>query len=212
MLTSAPETPTCGNDVPAVVSLLAEHLDRVLAAGEDLLKLTLAPSQIADATQTKGGRKILPLADFIAEAQRLELSAAMRLLRAREHTRELQRVDARFKAITDLFLGGTTALTDALDALANPSGPRFDAGDSPVAYLQTRGLMAQDAGAPPAFDATPVGEHFRVAGAAELGQLMDLVAAYLDAIEVHYDVFPDAVEAEERRALTDETQRAPIAA
>ncbi|MEM9029211.1 MAG: hypothetical protein AAGC70_12660 [Pseudomonadota bacterium] len=182
--------------VPPIISLLSEHLDQVLAAGEDLLKLSLAPVEgtvltpgnVDDADELPA----LGLNDFVRESQRLELAVAMRVLRAREYTRELKRADARFKTIADLFLGGTNPLTDSLDALAQPGGDGFETGDCPVGYLRSRGVIAEDAGALPAFETTDVGEDFRVGGVVETGQLMDLVAAFLDAIEIHYDVFPES--------------------
>ena len=187
--------------VPPMITLLSEHLDQVLAAAEDLAKLVLPPRE-GPAARTKraepgakdqGGADVElgSVNDFVCTAQRLELSVAMRVLCAREYTRELKRQDDRFTKIADLFLGGTNALADALQTIAEPSGNPFETGGCPVAYLQDRGLLAHDAAAPDPFKPLAAGEEFRVASKVELGALMDLVAAFLDSIEIHYDVFPD---------------------
>lgn len=193
--------------VPPVISLLCEHLDQVLAAAEDLTSLKLVPGRGAEYSQASGSeadqdqdadgedaRDPQTINSFVRDVQRLELAVAMRALRAREYARELKRTDARFKTIADLFLGGTNPLADALEALAQPGGDAFETGQDPVGYLQARGVIPDDVAAHSETDVTEISEDFRLGGVVEVGPLMDLVASFLDAIEIHYDVFPDTGE------------------
>lgn len=197
------ETEKTETHVPPVITLLSEHLDQVLAAAEDLAKLQLPPrdrctaggDETAAADQqeeAESGSEAAPetVDDFVQRAQRLELSVAMRVLCAREYARELKRQDARFGKIADLFLGGTNPLADSLQTIAEPAGNLFETGGCPVGYLKDRGLIAKDAAAPDPFKPLVAGEEFRIVSKVELGALMDLVASFLDAIEIHYDVFP----------------------
>lgn len=187
--------------VPPVITLISEHLDQVLAAGEDLKQLRLAPSDPAPDADLDGA---LPVDRFVEDAKKLEWTALMRVLRAREHSHVLKRDDARFKPVADMFLSGTAPLTDALEGMSQAHNS-FETGEDPVVYLATRAVLTSDAGAVPANDITMVGEGLLLGGAVELGVLMDLVAAYLDAIEIHYDVFPEQDLPVEPLALTDET-------
>lgn len=214
--------------VPPVISLLCEHLDQVLAAAEDLTRLKMIPT---DGSAPPGGSEddtggsetaadeadaesvpVRGLNAFVRETQRLELAVAMRALRAREYARELKRTDARFKMIADLFLGGTNPLTDALEALAQPGGDAFETGQDPVGYLQSRGVIEDDAAAESDTEVTEIGEAFRVGGVVEVGPLMDLVASFLDAIEIHYDVFPDTAEAASPKSESNDRPAPPLAA
>ena len=78
-------------DVPGSVYVLADQLDAVLAATEDLLKL-----------HTEGADP--------SELLRLELQAITHALHARQCLRESRFVDARLADQAILFLAGTAAL------------------------------------------------------------------------------------------------------
>jgi len=171
------------------VRMLSEHLDMVLAAGEDLADLTFEAQGMCATGVTSQG-DVPSLKDFVARIKRFERAAAMRVLTARDRAEELAEDDARFKNIVGLFLGGTHPLADAVPALAASESDDVCAD----AYLRSRGALAPDAAGLDGFSPLCIGEDFRIGGTVELGVLMDLTASFLDAIEIHYDVFPDADE------------------
>lgn len=186
-----PRGPQGGAVPPLPVVLLADHLDIALAAGEDLVGLTYDPSgTIADGVAVGEIAAPQDLSAFVEELSRLELTATMRVLTARERTEELGQDDPRFNTITRLFVAGTNVLVDASsgagrDAMAN--AVRTD----PVVYLRTRGMIAPDAAGLPEFSTITVTDRFRLCGVVEIGGLMEMTAAFLDALEIHYELFPE---------------------
>jgi hypothetical protein len=121
----------------------------------------------------------------------LELTLIARLLKSRERAEELQRADPRLKLIARLFLNGTLAISDAVPALTDITASDFETGDAALAYLRARELLAVDAAAPGDGARLRITEAFPIAGRVPLGTLMDLVAQFLDAIELHHDIYTD---------------------
>ena len=178
---------------PMPVYLLAEHLDGALAAGEDLVARGADWRALAEDPG--------PASDFaedqraIAEQVRsFELMLIARVMKAREHARVLSEVDDRFSAIAKLFVSGTAILLDAVEECGDATEADFETGDSLVAYVRGRGLIAPDA----AFVADPraltIDDSFLVAKRIALGPLLDMSAAFLDALETHYELFLDEVQ------------------
>lgn len=174
---------------PAAVYLLADNLDAALAAGEDLLKscITWHAGNSRSAEEVAERRSEERRA---AEAIRtLEMIAVARVLKARERAADLAQEDQHVKPIAKLFNGGTALLLDAIQELGDPASHDFDAGDGITSYLRTRGLIAADVAAPGEAEKLPVTEDFLIAGRIPLGTLMDLVAMFLDTLEIRYDLY-----------------------
>ncbi|MGF1648824.1 MAG: hypothetical protein ACFCUN_00055 [Hyphomicrobiaceae bacterium] len=168
---------------PVAVALLAEHLDQVLAAGEDLARLSFdGRSMCASGIANRGP---LPSLDaFVADVQQRELTCHLRVMRARERAEDLAEADPRFADIVRLFLAGTSALVEVTGALS-----RHASVACPVTYLRTRGALDPTATGPSGFVELRLSEAYRIGGVVELGPLMDLAATFLDALELHYEVF-----------------------
>ena len=173
---------------PLPVYMLADHLDGVLAAGEDLVTCgadwrnlaeypgepeTFASSQRAIAEDVRGYELIL-----IAHA-----------IKAREHARSLSQTDKRFAPVADLFVGGTTILMDAVSECGDATDDDFDTGDGLVAYVRSRGLIAPDAANVTNAAQLTIDDSFLVAKRLALGPLLDMAAAFLDALDTQYDLF-----------------------
>ena len=173
---------------PLPVYLLADHLDGVLAAGEDLVTCgadwrnlaenpgepeTFASSQRAIAEDVRGYELIL-----IAHA-----------IKARDHARTLSQTDKRFAPIADLFVGGTAILMDAVSECGDATDDDFDTGDGLVAYVRSRGLIAPDAANVTNPAQLTIDDSFLVAKRLALGPLLDMAAAFLDALDTQYDLF-----------------------
>lgn len=180
-----------GRAAPAVVYLLADHLDSALAAGEDLLKSTFSwnagdarvPADLAERRREER--------EAIDAARTLEMVLLTRVLKSREGAEELAKADVRFRPIARLYVSGTEIIADAAGELADETSYTFDAGDGITAYLRARGLIADDEAAPLDAASLPVTEEFRVAGRMQLGALLDLVAMFLDTLETHYDLYAE---------------------
>lgn len=167
---------------PSAVYLLADHLDAVLAGGEDLLKLRFDP--------WTGGTT--ELRRFVEQARMLELTVAGRALQARARARDLAGDGDQFRALTSLFAAGLTPLQDALDELADASGADFDTGEDPVAYLRSRGVLDSETASVAEAGQVGISDNFLIAGHIGLGPLLDLAATFLDVLESHYDLFEDS--------------------
>ena len=170
--------------------LLADHLDAMLAAGEDLLHVhrDLAPVPL-EPTGDTARAEINALRHFVDATHTLELKLAMRGLQARERTDELRRLDTRLDLIAGLFIGGTAPLADAAEELGDETGVDFNTGDEVVSYLRSRALIPADSIGLVSTDHLSVTPRFLVAGRVELSALLDLAATFLDALEVFYELY-----------------------
>ena len=177
--------------VPASVYLIADNLDAVLAAGEDLLR------QVHDYESVHLARTFAPTLaagserDFVGMVRALEMSICARVLQIRDRSRDLAKADPRFKPMASLFSSGTAALWDAVADLGDSTNSDFQTGDDVVSYLRTRAMVAADAGTVSRFGRLRPTETFLIAERIELGVLMDLCATFLDRLEDFYDLFAD---------------------
>lgn len=182
---------------PPLVLLLADHLDAVLAAGEDILKLEVDIEAARKADGVTGPWE--RFGDVVSQAKLYELTIVSRVLQARNRCAELQREMGKhgeaFAALLGLFVSGTAVLEEAVAELANRAAADFDNGLDPLAYLRTRGIMPGDAGSLAGMSRLAMGEGFLVARRIELGPLLDMSAALLDALDVAYSLFDDVAEA-----------------
>lgn len=195
--------------VPTGVLLLADHLDSVLAAGEDLLKLKV---DIAAARSDGAEAPWKRFATLVGDARIYELTIVNRVLQARnradEIVKEVARKEPGIKQLLGLFVGGTAALEDAVAELADRSGGDFDTGLDPLVYMRTRGMIPADAGTIAGLTSIGVREDFLVARRIALGPLLDLTAALLDVLDLVYHLFEadEATRVREPEPAADEVQ------
>jgi hypothetical protein len=193
--------------------LLGDHLDAALAMGEDLLTERVV---LADATQhltmARMVRQNRELAEFLATVRTLELSLTARLLQARKRAEDMRRRESRLKPLIALFVAGTAPLVDAAAELGDTTSRDFDTGDTASAFLRSRGLIARDAAGLERLTQLSVGEDYLVAGRIRLGTLLDLVATFLDTLDLLFDLYEEprtgALPAETKDGAAMETSRA----
>ena len=176
-------------DAPVSVYLLAEHLDAALAAGEDLTSVLYyrpgpPPREADEIAELRAGQR-----DAIERMRTFELALLSRVIKGRDWATELALSEEKFAMMARLYLSGTVILLDAIGECADISAADFDAGDGLLAYVRSRGLIAQDAAA--LSDTAPLvaGEDFLVVRRIPLGPLLDLIATFLDTLEAEYDLF-----------------------
>jgi hypothetical protein len=171
--------------------LLKDHLDAALALGEDLLSAEL----VLEAQDRPGLRDWIRqtrnLNVFVGSARTLEYAMTARLLQARKRAEELRRSDARLKPLIALFVAGTAPLADAAAELGDSDARSFDAADAALTFLRSRGVIAPDAAGLELVSRLAVAESYQVAGRIPLGTLLDLVATFLDTIDLLYDLHGD---------------------
>ena len=175
---------------PLSIYMLADHLDAALAAGEDLIARghdwrALAEDSQADADFAFAQR------DLAEEVRGYELMLAARILKAREHAHALALIDNRFAAIANLFVGGTAILLDSVQEAGDARDDDFETGDAIVAYIRSRGLIAPEASNVLIPAQLTIDEQFLVAKRLALGPLLDMAAAFLDALDTHYELFDE---------------------
>lgn len=188
--------------VPAAVYLVADNLDAMLAAGEDLLALCHG------GCDERGGdvRAAAAAGRQFADAVRtLEMMIAARCLQARARAAEVRAADARYKPLIDLFISGTATLLDAITDLGDSTSADFHTGCDAVSYLRARGVIAADAPDMHRFGNLVLSETFLVAERIQLGALMDLCATFLDRLEDHYELYADDA-ADDDEPLEDATE------
>jgi hypothetical protein len=169
--------------------LLGDHLDVALAMGEDLLAQRVAlagPTQTL--TQAQHERQSRNLADFLATARSLELAVTARLLQARRRAEDLKRVQGGLKPLISLFIAGTAPLVDAAADLGDNSERDFETGADALSFLRSRAVIARDTAGLERLSAVAVTEDYLVGSRIRLGALLDLAAAFLDALELMFDL------------------------
>jgi hypothetical protein len=176
---------------PLSVYMLADHLDGALAAGEDLVArghdwrgLAATPGEPGDFAARQ--RKIAE------DVRGLELILIARVLKARDHARALAEMDDRFRSVATLFVSGTAVLLDAVNECGDARGEDFETGDDIVSYVRSRGLIAPDAPTVRVASDLTIDDNFLVAKRIALGPLLDMAAAFLDALDVQYELFVEA--------------------
>ncbi len=169
--------------------LLADHLDAVLAAGEDMLSLD-TELRNADLEQAYD---LLP--HLVSRLRALEITLTTRTLQARTRAAELACQSADIDAALRMFAASTTTLVDAVTELADTTGEHFDAGADPVAYLRSRGVIPPDAGAPSSTCHFAIDDTFLVARRVPLGPLLDMAGRALDLLDAAYGLYDDSAEA-----------------
>ena len=179
------------------IYLLGDHLDAALAMGEDLLteKVTLA-DHAQPLTTARLGRQNRELSDFLTTVRTLELSMTARLLQARKRAEEMRRREVRLKPLIALFVAGTAPLIDAAMELGDTTMRDFDTGDTAFGFLRSRALIARDAAGLERLSDLRVGEDYLVAGRIRLGTLLDLVATFLDSLDLLYDLYGESAQTE----------------
>ena len=88
---------------------------------------------------------------------------------------------------------------------ATPRASDFDTGDTASAFLRSRGLIARDAAGLERLSQLAVGEDYLVAGRIHLGTLLDLVATFLDTLDLLFDLYDEP--ASRRSAARDQGRR-----
>jgi hypothetical protein len=179
------------------IYLLTDHLDAALAMGEDLLTEMVGLDKPAGASPLRDWmRQNRDLNHFLTTVRTLEYAMTARLLQARKRAEELRRGESRLKPLIALFVAGTAQLVDAAAELGDTEARDFDAIDSGMSFLRLRGLIASDAAGLDGLSQLAVTEDYLVAGRIRLGTLLDLVATFLDTLDVLF-LYAERVEAGE---------------
>jgi hypothetical protein len=174
--------------------LLRDHLNAALALGEDLLGAEL-PLDAPERPGLRGWlRQTRELDAFVGSARTLEYAMTARLLQARKRAEELRRNDSRLKPLIALFIAGTVPLVDAAAELGDADARDFDGAGAALTFLRSRGLIASDAAGLELLSRLSAGDDYLVAGRILLATLLDLVAAFLDALDTLYGVPAAAIE------------------
>jgi hypothetical protein len=178
------QTPDC----PTSICLLADHLDTILAVGEDLMALELPPRADIDEQDPDGAPDAVDR--FVRRLRQLEHSLLLRVFRVRAALAEASRAEPALRLPLSLFKAQTEVLIDLVAGEDRAIERGLAQGGDVFAFLRARGLIAPEAAAPSPFEAVGVGEHLRIGGIVELGPLLDLVASLLDLLDARYRLYP----------------------
>ncbi|MDX2308221.1 MAG: hypothetical protein NW216_08285 [Hyphomicrobium sp.] len=177
--------------LPPTVFLLADNLDAALAAGEDLTRSVVTWQGASGDEGTEIARQRSVEREELQRVRRLEEVLVARILRTRERAEDLGRRDPRFGAVARLYTSGTALLIEAVGDFGDTTLNDFETADGAIAYLRSRGLIGTEDPAPQPGAALAVTEEFLIARRVRLGSLLDLVAMFLDTLEVYYDLYGD---------------------
>ncbi len=178
--------------MPPNIYLLADNLDAALAAGEDLLKSTVTWETGKSGEGPDIARVRAEQRAALEKIRSLEQLLIARVLKSRERAEDISRHDPRFGAVARLYNGGTAILIEAVAEYGDVTSTDFETGRCAISFLRSRGLLAADDPGPTEGQVFAISEEFLVAHRIRLGTLLDLVAMFLDTLEIHYDLFSDA--------------------
>ena len=173
------------------IYLLGDHLDAALAMGEDLLTEKVALRRPGMPAQRGLARQTRELDTFLTTVRTLEYAMTARLLQARKRADELRRKEPRLRPLIALFVAGTAPLADAAEELGDTDGRAFDGADAALTFLRMRGLVAPDAAGLEGLSQLNITDDYLIAGRIRLGTLMDLVATFLDTLDLLFDIFAE---------------------
>ena len=179
---------------------LADHLDAILAAGEDLRALRPIP-------RAKNPQRVvnapISMAQFAKDIRLYEMSLVQRTKRARVHTRTIVPLDQRFAALGGLFVAGTAALEDAIEDLTQHETISFETANDPVQYFRSRAMIGETETYVKSVESLQINDTFLIAGKIKLGPLLDLAATFLDTLDRAFDLYPPLDGLETEKALAD---------
>lgn len=177
------------------IYLLGDHLDAALAMGEDLLTEKVALDTPAGRSPLRDWmRQNRDLNDFLSTVRTLEYAMTARLLQARKRAEELKRGETRLRPLIALFVAGTAPLADAAAELGDTDARDFQSTDAALTFLRSRGVLAADAAGLEGLPRLAISEDYQVAGRIRLGTLLDLVATFLDTLDLLFDLYAEAVD------------------
>jgi hypothetical protein len=171
------------------IYLLTDHLDAALAMGEDLLSEKVALDSPRGASALRAWmRQSRNLDAFLTSVRTLEYAMTARVLQARKRAAEIKRGESRLKPLIALFVGVTGPLVDAAAEFGDTEGRDFDCADAALTFLRRRGLVDGDAAGLEGRTHLAVTEDYRLAGRIRLGTLLDLIATFLDTLDLVADL------------------------
>ena len=177
------------------IYLLGDHLDAALAMGEDLLTEKVALDTPAGRSPLRDWmRQNRDLTDFLTTVRTLEYAMTARLLQARKRAEDLKRSETRLRPLIALFVAGTAPLADAAAELGDTDARDFQSADAALTFLRSRGVLAADAAGLDGLARLAISEDYQVAGRIRLGTLLDLVATFLDTLDLLFDLYADAAD------------------
>lgn len=180
------------------IYLLGDHLDAALAMGEDLLTEKVALDAPAGKSPLRDWmRQNRDLNDFLTTVRTLEYAMTARLLQARKRAEELKRNEGRLRPLIALFAAGTAPLADAAAELGDTDARDFQSADAALTFLRGRGLLAEDAAGLEGIARLAITEDYLIAGRIRLGTLLDLVATFLDTLDLMFDLYTDPMDVDE---------------
>ncbi len=180
------------------IYLLGDHLDAALAMGEDLLTEKVALDTPAGKSPLRDWmRQNRDLNDFLSTVRTLEYAMTARLLQARKRAEELKRSESRLRPLIALFVAGTAPLADAAAELGDTDARDFQSADAALTFLRSRGLLAADAAGLEGLPRLAISEDYQIAGRIRLGTLLDLVATFLDTLDLLFDLYAEPADEDE---------------
>lgn len=175
--------------VPHAACLLADHLDSILAASEDLLavKSEAVPGAQEDRVLLRRARAAQRRA--VERIRMLECAILARLILARKRASELERADRTWRLLIRSFLSATAVVMNAVDDVCDSTRIDFHTGEGLTAYLRSRNALP--VGCDTLEETAPVAttEDFLLISIMPLGTVMDLVAQVLTTLDVAFELY-----------------------
>jgi len=191
--------PSLNSDLGTIYRL-ADHLDATLAIGEDLLRQSIVVAPLTPGDESTAiAHRHREISEFARTVRALELAITARVLQARARAVEVQHTHAKFLPLIRLFVGGTAALADAVasqgsgygDGLGDVTKAALTGGPQILAFLCNRGILPATEASLASIARLAVTEDYRLAEGVLLGTLMDMIAQFLESLDLAFDLYAE---------------------
>lgn len=172
------------------VHLLADQLEALEQASDRLMELAFAGTDAASGDDAEDILdRLADLSGFVNRLETGELAIVAKLGQARLWAGAVAASDIRLRSFAGLFHAGTQALADQIERLAEPAADLFESGARPAIFLRQRDLLAMSGALADGTQPITVGRSYRLCGVTEIGDLIDLCQATLNALDAHYGIY-----------------------
>ncbi|HFB2048410.1 MAG TPA: hypothetical protein TECP_00763 [Hyphomicrobiaceae bacterium MAG_BT-2024] len=169
------------------IYFLADHLDSILACGEDLNSFCFSSKKESKGPYNKSC--VVRLKQFVSKIRKIEFQILGHIKLAQSYSKALSKSNLKLARFARLFASSTSVAIVSINEIYDLDYHAFRDGSDPLVYLRTRGVITNSTGCLKFAAQLSVSDNLMIAGRFELGVLLDLCAEFLDLLDETFDLF-----------------------
>lgn len=170
----------------SLVYFLTDHLFAATEAGDKIRTATFRQERTeGELTGDDILTELEALRGFITDLTDWEEELVAKINQARQWSKYLRDHDSYFKPIIDLFNSATHPLTDVQAQIRDHHDRHFEGGDHPDWFIKSRCMTSNQSPEGQILSLT-TGDNYLVGSHVRLGQLIELLEAFLETLETRF--------------------------